>query len=141
DQYIQQTMQISAIWDHSIDLNLIYAVLNYECNGDINSTFGLLSKFEQWKFRDNNKQKYKKKMNKFLKRRCCNHNVNSLCMFLSEKYEGPTAIASATIYTIQNDKTINKKRNIKFVKVKFTPINNIDSIIYLLSFINSNKKI
>ncbi|ETO00801.1 hypothetical protein RFI_36639, partial [Reticulomyxa filosa] len=84
DQYIQQTMQISAMWNHKINLNLIHIALdNY--NGDMNNTIELLFKFEQWKFQNNNEQQYKKKANKFLEKRCCNHNINLFSIFLAEE--------------------------------------------------------
>ncbi|ETO02626.1 hypothetical protein RFI_34792 [Reticulomyxa filosa] len=97
DQYIQQTMQISVMWNHSIDFNLIYVALEHVCKGDINKTFKLLIAFEQWKFRYN-----KKRMNKFLKRRCCNHNVNLFCIFLSEKYKKRKAIEHAKLNIVNN---------------------------------------
>ncbi|ETO02200.1 hypothetical protein RFI_35236, partial [Reticulomyxa filosa] len=97
DQYIQQTMQISAMWNHQIDANLIFVALHYECGGDINKAIVSLFEFEQWKFRDNNEQNYNRRMNEFLERRCCNHNVNLFCVFLSEKYKNRTAFGHAKI--------------------------------------------
>ncbi|ETN99599.1 hypothetical protein RFI_37871 [Reticulomyxa filosa] len=73
-------MQISAMWNHSIDLNIIYAAL-IGCEKNVNLTIQLLFKFEQWKFQNSNKQNYKKRMNEFLEKRCCNHNVNLFNMF------------------------------------------------------------
>ncbi|ETO02396.1 hypothetical protein RFI_35040, partial [Reticulomyxa filosa] len=98
--YIQQTMQISAMWSHSIDLNLIYVALDYWCKGDINETFGLLFEFGQWKIQNNNEQKYKKRMNDFLERRCCNHNINLFFMFLSETDKNRTAVERAALCTV-----------------------------------------
>ncbi|ETO10307.1 hypothetical protein RFI_27070, partial [Reticulomyxa filosa] len=109
DQCIQQIIQISAIWNHKIDFNLIYVALSYECEGDIKKTFELLSEFEKWKFRDNNQQKYKEKENEFVNKRCCNHNVNLFCIFLSDKYKGQTAVEHAKINTIQNCLPFTKK--------------------------------
>ncbi|ETO01982.1 hypothetical protein RFI_35457, partial [Reticulomyxa filosa] len=106
--YIQQTMQISAMLNHRIDLNLIYVALNDCCQGNINKTTKLLFKFEQWKFQDNNEQKYKKRVNEFLERRCCNHNINYFCMFLSEKCKAH-AVTGATINTIINNLPFVKK--------------------------------
>ncbi|ETO00587.1 hypothetical protein RFI_36853 [Reticulomyxa filosa] len=102
DHYIQQTMQISTMWNHKIDANLIYVALDYWYKRDISETFELLFEFEQWKSRDNNKQKYKERMNEFIKRRCCDHNINLLCTFLSEKYKKRTAVEYAAMYTINN---------------------------------------
>ncbi|ETO02988.1 hypothetical protein RFI_34422 [Reticulomyxa filosa] len=63
----------------------------------------LLFKFEQWKFRDNNEQKYKEKTNKFLKKRCCNHNINLFCIFVAEiEFAKYTSIESATLITTNN---------------------------------------
>ncbi|ETO02384.1 hypothetical protein RFI_35052, partial [Reticulomyxa filosa] len=100
--YIQQTMQISAMWNHRIDANLVHIALDYCCNGDINKTLVLLLEFEQWKRQDNNEQKYKKRINEFLEKRCCNHNVNLFCMFRSEIYKGSTSIERAATYTVNN---------------------------------------
>ncbi|ETO00802.1 hypothetical protein RFI_36638, partial [Reticulomyxa filosa] len=75
----------------------------------------LLFEFEQWKFQDNNQQMYKKRMSEFLKKRCCNHNINLFFMFLSEKDKGRTAFEHATLNTVyyglpfvEKDKNINK---------------------------------
>ncbi|ETO02206.1 hypothetical protein RFI_35230 [Reticulomyxa filosa] len=99
------------MWNHSIDFNLIYVALNYVYNGDINKTLRLLTVFEQWKYQDN-KQKYKERMHEFLERRCCNHNVNLFCMFLSE---------------------ILKKGNVKYAI--------INTVINGLPFVDKDKKI
>ncbi|ETO08968.1 hypothetical protein RFI_28419 [Reticulomyxa filosa] len=95
-------MQISAMWNYSIDLNLLYVALLYCCKGDINKAIELLYEFKKWKFQDNNKQKYKKRKNEFLKRRCCNHNINLFCIFRAEMYEGRTAIEHATLNIVHN---------------------------------------
>ncbi|ETO03396.1 hypothetical protein RFI_34014, partial [Reticulomyxa filosa] len=75
----------------------------------------LLFEFEQWKFQENNQQTYKKRMNKFLKKRCCNHNINLFFMFLSERYKGRTAVQNAALNIVndglpfvEKDKNINK---------------------------------
>ncbi|ETO00086.1 hypothetical protein RFI_37373 [Reticulomyxa filosa] len=108
DQYIQQTMQISAMWNHQIDANLIYIALNW-CKKNVNLTIELLFKFEQWKFRDNNEQNYKKRINEFLEKRCCNHNINLFYIFLSEIYKGRTAIELAILTTAYNGLPFVKK--------------------------------
>ncbi|ETO00858.1 hypothetical protein RFI_36582 [Reticulomyxa filosa] len=102
DQYIQQTMQISAMWNNETDFNLIYVAIKYECEGDINKAIELIFEFEQWKFQNNNEQNYKKINKTFLEERCCNHNVNLFFIFLSEKYKERTAIKHAKINTVQN---------------------------------------
>ncbi|ETO13675.1 hypothetical protein RFI_23694 [Reticulomyxa filosa] len=51
-----------AIWNYSIDLNLIYKIFKYYCEGNINETIGMLAAFEKWKCIENNEQKYKKKI-------------------------------------------------------------------------------
>ncbi|ETN99893.1 hypothetical protein RFI_37574 [Reticulomyxa filosa] len=103
DQYIQQTMQMSAMWNHSIDLNLIYIAIRC-CKRDVDLTIQLLTVFKQWKFRDNNEQKYKNKMNKFLERRCCNHNINLFIIFVCEIAinKGETVIEIATSETVND---------------------------------------
>ncbi|ETN97585.1 hypothetical protein RFI_39944 [Reticulomyxa filosa] len=87
------------MWNYSIDFNLIYVALQYYCEEDINQTFEILIEFEQWKFRDNNEQKYKTNINTFLERRCCNHNINLFCKFLSEKNKAVNAIKWSTTIT------------------------------------------
>ncbi|ETO03318.1 hypothetical protein RFI_34092 [Reticulomyxa filosa] len=102
DQYIQQTMQISAMWNHQIDANLIYVALKGN-NGDIDKRIKLLFEFEQWKLQDSNKQKYKTRMNEFLKRRCCNHNINLFCIFIYEIIlKKNRAIEAATSETVND---------------------------------------
>ncbi|ETO36315.1 hypothetical protein RFI_00747, partial [Reticulomyxa filosa] len=110
DQHIQQTMQISAMQNHSIDLNLIY-VAHCWCRKDTNETIQLLFEFNTWKFQENNKQKYKNRTNEFLERPC-NHNINLFCMFLVEKnksqeiVEFTTAIAYNGLPFAEKDKKI-----------------------------------
>ncbi|ETN97917.1 hypothetical protein RFI_39609 [Reticulomyxa filosa] len=116
DQYIQQTMQISAMWNHSIDLNLIYVALQYLCEGDVNLAIQLLSVFEQWKSRDNNEQNYKKRMTAFLEKRCCNHNINLFFMFCAK--ETVNAIKWSTLVTVHMGLPFVKddKKLAKYVK-------------------------
>ncbi|ETO11277.1 hypothetical protein RFI_26098 [Reticulomyxa filosa] len=101
DEYVQQTMQISAMWNYSIDFNLIYVSLKYYSEGDIYRTINLLFEFEEWKLKDNNKQRYKEIINIFVKRRCCNHTINMFHMFLF-KNDIEQAIRHATICTVIN---------------------------------------
>ncbi|ETO19541.1 hypothetical protein RFI_17689 [Reticulomyxa filosa] len=103
NQYIQQTMQISAMWGHSIDLNLIFVAFVYCSNRDINETFKMLFEFEEWKIRYNNQQKYKEKRDEFVKRNCCNHNINLFCMFLSKRLKRRIDIELAVACSIAND--------------------------------------
>ncbi|ETN99374.1 hypothetical protein RFI_38107 [Reticulomyxa filosa] len=100
-------MQISAMWNHQIDANLIYAALNC-CKKDVNQTIQLLFKFEQWKFRDNNEQNYKKRMNEFLEKRCCNHNINLFFMFYV-KSKTVDAIGFSTAITVNDGLPFVKK--------------------------------
>ncbi|ETN98222.1 hypothetical protein RFI_39288 [Reticulomyxa filosa] len=95
DQYIQQTMQISAMWNHQIDLNLIY-VTSCCCEKDVNLTAHILTVFEQWKLQNNNEQKYKARINKFLKKRCCNHSINLFCIFLCQADNEKKVIEAAS---------------------------------------------
>ncbi|ETN98100.1 hypothetical protein RFI_39417 [Reticulomyxa filosa] len=97
DQYIQQTMQISAMWNHQIDFNLIYVALL--CNKDINKAIWLLHEFEKWKFRYDNEQNYKKKINEFLKRRC-SHNINLFFIFLFDDISKAINFATTTTVNI-----------------------------------------
>ncbi|ETO02420.1 hypothetical protein RFI_35016, partial [Reticulomyxa filosa] len=58
----------------------------------------------QWKFRDNNEQNYKKRMNEFLEKRCCNHNINLFHMFFFKD-----AIKGSTILTANDGLPFVKK--------------------------------
>ncbi|ETN98429.1 hypothetical protein RFI_39071, partial [Reticulomyxa filosa] len=107
--YIQQTMQISAMWNHSMDLNLIYLILN-DNQGEINLTTACLSTFETWKLQSSNIKKYEKHKKKFIEKRCCNHNINLLSIFAEEKgFQRGTAIEIAAKYTVNNGMPFNKK--------------------------------
>ncbi|ETN97939.1 hypothetical protein RFI_39583, partial [Reticulomyxa filosa] len=87
--------------------NLIYAALNC-CKKDVNQTIQLLFEFEQWKFQDNNEQNCKKKMNEFLEKRCCNHNINLFLMFFV-KNKISDAIKWSTILTVNDSLPFVKK--------------------------------
>ncbi|ETO06888.1 hypothetical protein RFI_30504 [Reticulomyxa filosa] len=93
------------MWNHQIDANLIYVALDYWCKGNVNLAIQLLFKFEQWKSRDNNKQNYKKIMNKFLEKRCCNHNINLFHVFVVKD----EAIKGSTILTANDGLPFVKK--------------------------------
>ncbi|ETO03008.1 hypothetical protein RFI_34401 [Reticulomyxa filosa] len=80
DQYIQQTMYISKIWNHFIDLNLIYIILLF-AEGDIILSIEYFIKFEKWKIQENNKRKYEEIKNEFIKRRCYNDYINLFSIF------------------------------------------------------------
>ncbi|ETO03413.1 hypothetical protein RFI_33997 [Reticulomyxa filosa] len=104
DQYIQQTMQISAMWNHQIDFNLIYTILQ-SVRGEIDQTIEYLSIFETWKLKPNNIKKYERKEKEFIERRCCNHNINLFSIFFAEKgFIERTSIEFAASYTV-NDGT------------------------------------
>ncbi|ETO02503.1 hypothetical protein RFI_34928, partial [Reticulomyxa filosa] len=92
-----------------IDANLIYVALQYLCKGDVNLAIQLLSTFEQWKFRNNNEQDYKKRINEFLERRCCNHNVNLFFIFFSQIYKERTEIKNAVLNIAYNGLPFVKK--------------------------------
>ncbi|ETO00797.1 hypothetical protein RFI_36643, partial [Reticulomyxa filosa] len=100
--YIQQTMQISAMWNHEIDLNLIHVLL-ISVQGGTNKINKVLQLFQAWKIENGNEQKCKKSIKKFMNNRCCNHNINLLCVYLSEKkIINITAIKCAALYTANN---------------------------------------
>ncbi|ETO36316.1 hypothetical protein RFI_00746, partial [Reticulomyxa filosa] len=125
DQYIQQTMQISAIWCYFIDLNLVYVALDYCCRGDIRKTIALLFEFEEWKSRDNNEQKYKKEINKFTESRCYNHNVNLFYMFLVEResLKIQNTMNKLILSTVNNGLPfIEKDNNISFLTLSSLPV-------------------
>ncbi|ETN99800.1 hypothetical protein RFI_37667 [Reticulomyxa filosa] len=109
DQYIQQTMQISAMWNHSIDLNLIYSILDFT-QGKIDQIVECLSMFEAWKLQQNNIKKYEKKKKEFIERRCCNHQINLFCIFAAEKeFLISTPIENAILATVNNGLPFVKK--------------------------------
>ncbi|ETO35303.1 hypothetical protein RFI_01760, partial [Reticulomyxa filosa] len=103
DQFIQQTMSISKMWSHSIDLNLIYIVLA-SVQGNIELTMECLSLIEEWRNETKNKMKYEEKKKEFMERRCCNHHINLFSIFLVEKglpgYN--TSIEFAAIMTVKD---------------------------------------
>ncbi|ETO02210.1 hypothetical protein RFI_35226 [Reticulomyxa filosa] len=84
DEYIQQTMLISAMWNYQIDFNLIYSLLVHT-QGKIDLIIAYLPMFETWKLQPNNIKKYENKKKEFIERRCCNHQINLLCIFIIEK--------------------------------------------------------
>ncbi|ETO01493.1 hypothetical protein RFI_35947 [Reticulomyxa filosa] len=95
-------MQISAIWNHSIDLNLICKILQ-STQGEIDQTIAYLSIFETWKLQSNNIKKYEKNKKEFIERRCCNHDINLFSVFLEEKEAiGCTAIEFAAAFTMHD---------------------------------------
>ncbi|ETO03173.1 hypothetical protein RFI_34237, partial [Reticulomyxa filosa] len=107
--YIQQTMQISAMWNHQIDFNLIYTILN-STQGKIDKTIKWLSVFETWKLQPNNIKKYEEKKKEFIRRRCCNHQINLLYIFVVEKKSiKSTPIENATMATVNNGLPFVKK--------------------------------
>ncbi|ETO35308.1 hypothetical protein RFI_01755 [Reticulomyxa filosa] len=59
-------MQISAMWNHKIDFNLIYSILK-DTQGKIDQTIKCLSMFETWKLQPNNIKKYKNNKKNSLK--------------------------------------------------------------------------
>ncbi|ETO09855.1 hypothetical protein RFI_27520 [Reticulomyxa filosa] len=107
DQFIQQTMHISAMWNHSIDLNVIYIALRW-FKQDVNKIMGLLFEFEDWKSKHNNEQIYKDRVNEFMERRCCNHNVNLFFMFLS-MWTCDSTVHNGLPF-VEKDKNMDKKR-------------------------------
>ncbi|ETO29294.1 WD-40 repeat protein [Reticulomyxa filosa] len=103
DEFINQTLEISSIWNYRIDLNLIYVALYYYCKRDIDKTYSLLFEFEEWKSKDNNEQKYKERNNEFIEKRCYNDHVNLFCIFCSEKnLTGRSDIEDSVINTVNN---------------------------------------
>ncbi|ETO02832.1 hypothetical protein RFI_34581 [Reticulomyxa filosa] len=119
DQYIQQTMQISAIWNHEIDVNLIYLLLS-TVQGGIDEVNEGLYLFQVWKIEGDNEQRYKKRMKKFINRRCCNRNINLLVIFLSEKFflKNATAIECATFYTVNNGLPFVERDKVLWIKYR-----------------------
>ncbi|ETO06652.1 hypothetical protein RFI_30740, partial [Reticulomyxa filosa] len=102
DEYIQQTLQISAMWKNPIDLNLAFVLL-FEIYTDIDTVNILLGGFHIWKKKRNNEQRYNEKKKQFMAHRCCNHNINLFSIFLFEnKIIKATAVEFATIHTINS---------------------------------------
>ncbi|ETO11050.1 hypothetical protein RFI_26327 [Reticulomyxa filosa] len=103
DQFIQQTIQISAWWNHCIDFNVIYLLLKLT-QGDINEAISNLSLFEEWKLQNDNEQKYKDSTYEFMQRRCCNNHVNLLYTFLFDRglLKKRSSIEAAILSTINN---------------------------------------
>ncbi|ETN98102.1 hypothetical protein RFI_39415 [Reticulomyxa filosa] len=109
DQYIQQTMQISATWNNQIDANLIYSILIHS-QGKIDQIIAYLPMFETWKLQPNNIKKYKNKKKEFVEKRCCNHQINLLCIFVTEKkFVCSTPIELAALVTVTSGLPFVKK--------------------------------
>ncbi|ETO00003.1 hypothetical protein RFI_37456 [Reticulomyxa filosa] len=97
------------MWNHQIDLNLIYSILK-DIQGKIDQTIELLSMFETWKLQPNNIKKYKNKKKEFIERRCCNHQINLCCIFVAEKrFSSRTPIENAILLTVNNGLPFVKK--------------------------------
>ncbi|ETO32388.1 G-protein beta WD-40 repeats containing protein, partial [Reticulomyxa filosa] len=101
NQFIQSIDQINNILDYPTDFNLIYLALKV-AEENINKAISVLSLFEKWKMEDANKEKYEQQMNEFVKRRCCNHEVNLFYMFLFEQgyLKEQTALQASILSTV-----------------------------------------
>ncbi|ETO31446.1 hypothetical protein RFI_05673, partial [Reticulomyxa filosa] len=124
DQCLQQALNINAILYCPIDFNIIYVALEY-CNGeDVNKTVELLSEFEEWKLRDNNKQRYDEEKHNFTERRCYSHNVNLFYMFLVEKgfLNKQNAMEKLILSTINDGLPFAEKDNIPFLFLPSLPV-------------------
>ncbi|ETO22055.1 hypothetical protein RFI_15148 [Reticulomyxa filosa] len=118
DQFIQQTVNISKIWNHSIDLNLIHMIL-FNTQGNVDLTIQCLATFKEWRMQPNNKKKYEEIKNEFLERRCCNHHINFFFIFFEKEVPEYTSIELAILFTLLNglpfekfeesERTTNKK--------------------------------
>ncbi|ETO01574.1 hypothetical protein RFI_35866 [Reticulomyxa filosa] len=90
------------MWNHSIDFNLIFTILKI-AQRKIDKTIALLSIFETWKLQSNNIKKYEKNKKEFIEKRCCNHDINLLSIFLKEKEViRHASIEFAKAYTIND---------------------------------------
>ncbi|ETO14383.1 hypothetical protein RFI_22983 [Reticulomyxa filosa] len=100
DIFLQQTMECSAMWNYCIDPNVFYFILKYD-QGDMNQK---LLNFEEWKSTNENDEKYREKMNEFVEKRCCNHDVNLYCLSIIEKpiLKELTSMELLSIATIKN---------------------------------------
>ncbi|ETO01219.1 hypothetical protein RFI_36221 [Reticulomyxa filosa] len=101
------------MWNHQIDANLIYVAMLF--NKDINKAIGLLYEFEKWKFQHDNEQNYKKRIDKFLERRCCNHNINLFFIFFFNDISKDIDLATVATVNIglpfvKKDKDISQKQ-------------------------------
>ncbi|ETO21561.1 hypothetical protein RFI_15643 [Reticulomyxa filosa] len=85
DQFFDQTLQISRLWNHSFDLNVIYIALKHCYKEGVNAAKELLHQFQEWKRKAKNKQKFEELASKFEQKRCCNNEVNLFCYFLFKK--------------------------------------------------------
>ncbi|ETO10670.1 hypothetical protein RFI_26707 [Reticulomyxa filosa] len=102
DQYIQQTMLISAMCNHQIDANLIYSIL-INSQGKIDQIIAYLPIQTILK-------KYNNKKKKFVEKRCCNHQINLLCIFVTEKkFLCGTPIELAALVTVNSGLPFVKK--------------------------------
>ncbi|ETO00513.1 hypothetical protein RFI_36927 [Reticulomyxa filosa] len=104
------------MWNHQIDANLIYLLLS-TVQGGIDEVNKILCLFQVWKIEGDNEQRYKKRMKEFINHRCCNHNINLLAIFLSEKkfLKNMTAIGCATSYTVNNGLPFVERDKLQFL--------------------------
>ncbi|ETO20165.1 hypothetical protein RFI_17055 [Reticulomyxa filosa] len=105
DKFINQTLQISKILNSGIDFNLIYIGLAH-IGRDSEKAKELVTKFEQWRTRDNNEKGHKDLMYKFYQYRARNDDVNLFCIFLDNTGElrhlGINSLEFAIYLTIFN---------------------------------------
>ncbi|ETO27435.1 hypothetical protein RFI_09697 [Reticulomyxa filosa] len=115
DQFIQQAIQIRAIWSHSIDLNLIYVVLK-GIQGNMDQKNTMLFAFDEWRKQDSNQMEYKQSRTEFLQRRCSNPHINLFCMYLFKIGAlTRTAVKQAAIWTINDGLPfVDNDKNTKF---------------------------
>ncbi|ETO27328.1 hypothetical protein RFI_09804 [Reticulomyxa filosa] len=129
DRYIQQTMQLSAMWNHSIDLNLIYLLLSkLQISMErLNGLNKVLLAFDAWKKQNNNEQRYEEIKSEFVNNRCCNDAINLFSIFLFEKNVlHTTVIEYATAATlsqgspfVERDKYKNRVKDLIWSKQTF----------------------
>ncbi|ETO23053.1 hypothetical protein RFI_14130 [Reticulomyxa filosa] len=106
DRFLQQVFQINSTWGRAFNLNIIYLIFTI-FGSDIENAVALLSFFKEWSAQSTNTQMYKEKRGEFMKKRCCDDNVNLFCYFLLEenflpKNQDWTSIQFATKFTVNN---------------------------------------
>ncbi|ETO08227.1 hypothetical protein RFI_29162, partial [Reticulomyxa filosa] len=116
DKYIQQALEISAMWNNAIDLNLIYIGLFLEKK--ITLSIKWLSEFEKWKVQNNNAEIYKLTMHKFYQRRCCNDSLNLFTLFLEDIFKCTTPSLFDIVIRYTADIGLPFVEKDKFIEIK-----------------------
>ncbi|ETO07217.1 hypothetical protein RFI_30177 [Reticulomyxa filosa] len=100
DRVIRPAMKICTLWNYSIDINLVGLLLRIIRSTSVVTS--MLLSFDEWKRENNKEEQYTEKIDTFVKRRCCNHQINMFSIFFAEKmlYDEQKIMKLVTVYTV-----------------------------------------